>query len=63
MAKVATIEDARRISQFALPNISFEDATKLCRAIGPKLGQFQESLLADMVCRFAKIDKERSDVS
>lgn len=54
MGKKAEYRDAKRISQFALENISYEDAIKLCRAIGPKLGVFEESVLAGMVVRFAK---------
>ena len=49
----AKIEDARRIAEYAISNINHGDATKLCRALGPKLNDFQRSILADMVCRLA----------
>jgi hypothetical protein len=49
----ATIPAARKIAEFATANINFNDATKLCKAIGPKMNEFQTSILAKMVCRFA----------
>lgn len=50
----ATLEMARNISQFATPNISYDDAMKLAKNRQPKMkDEFQLSCLATWVCRFA----------
>mgnify|MGYP003652708919 CR=1 FL=1 len=54
MMTSATIQAAREVAKYATDNISFNDATKLCKAVGPKMNEFQTSILAKMVCRFAQ---------
>ena len=50
----ATISSARTIAQYAPENISFNDAVKLCEAMDKTyMNEFQRSIQADMVCRFA----------
>ena len=54
MAQKATIEMARNISQFAMPNISYENAMKLVKNRQPQMkDEFQLSCLATWVCKFA----------
>ena len=55
----ASIESARKIAEFAAQNIGFKDAVKLCKALDKSyMNEFQRSIQADMVCRFAQSPKE-----
>ena len=55
----ASISSARTIAQYAEPDISFNDAMKLCKALDKTyMNEFQRSIQADMVCRFAATSKE-----
>lgn len=55
MSQKATLEMARNISQFALPNITYEDAMKLVKNRQPKMrDEFELSCLAKWVCQFAR---------
>lgn len=57
----ASISSARKIAQYATPNISFNDAMTLCKALDrTRMNEFQRSIQAGMVCRFAKTSKEGS---
>ncbi len=53
MAK-ATMSEARRIAEFATPNIGYSGALKLCRTLGPKLNEYEECNLALWVCKFSE---------
>lgn len=56
----ASIESAREIAKFAPRNITFNDAMKLCKALDKTyMNEFQRSIQADMVCRFANSPANR----